>query len=356
VVAEALYPEARIPGLEQTGLIAPRSWIPDSPVPLDDVVLDLQADAAQAPITGSERESAQVRPLLSDQQRFQRYSHAIRDLARPRLFENRLCFRALSVDWTLPVVQFQFGVMGFFDSMDINEALAHETALHHLARDAAGDESVCRPSWRNLAFRKLIGDPFDLSRRPLMGAIGTLTIRAGESPSMILHQRDGGGVAGGGGMTHLLPAGIFQPCSVMPESVANDFSIWRNIQREYAEELLGQAECDGSGRPLDYANVEPFATMDQGLADGRIRVYCLGLTLDALTLAGDLLTVAVFEPELYDSLFGNHVDRNDEGAIPARAVPFEANTIRQLRESGQLSPGATAAIELSWRCRTNLLP
>jgi hypothetical protein len=239
--------------------------------------------------------------------------------------------------------------------MDTNEALAHETALHHLARDAAGDVSVCRPSWRNLAFRKLIGDPFDLSRRPLMGAIGTLTIRAGESPSMILHQRDGGGVAGGGGMTHLLPAGIFQPCSVMPESVANDFSIWRNIQREYAEELLGQAERDGSGRPLDYSNVEPFATMDQGLADGRIRVYCLGLTLDALTLAGDLLTVAVFEPELYDSLFGGHVDRNDEGAIPARAVPFEAHTIRQLRESGQLSAGATAAIELSWRHRKYVL-
>jgi hypothetical protein len=143
---------------------------------------------------------------------------------------------------------------------------------------------------------------------------------------------------------------------VLPESVANDFSIWRNIQREYAEELLGQAECDGSGRPLDYANLEPFATMDRALAEGRIRVHCLGLTLDALTLAGDLLTVAVFQPDLYDSLFGNHVDRNDEGAIPARAVPFEANTIRQLRESGQLSPGATAAIELSWRCRANLLP
>jgi hypothetical protein len=164
-----------------------------------------------------------------------------------------------------------------------------------------------------------------------------------------------GELPGGGGMTHLLPAGIFQPCSVMPESVANDFSIWRNIQCEYADELLGQAECDGSGRPLDYANVEPFATMDQALVEGRIRVYCLGLTLDALTLGGDLLTVAVFEPDLYDSLFGNHVDRNDEGVIPARAVPFESNTIRALRESGQHSPGATAAIHLTWLHRASLL-
>ncbi len=355
VAAEGLYPDARIPGLEQTGLIAPASWIPAEPVPIADVVLDLQADPTYPPITGSERESAQVRPLLSDAQRYPRYSHAVRDLARPRLFENRLCFRVLAVDWTLPVVQFQFGVMGFFDSMDTNEALAHEMALHHICRNGAGELSVTRPSWRNLSFRKLVADPFDLSRRPLMGAIGTLTIRAGESPSMVLHQRDGAGVAGGGGMTHLLPAGIFQPCSVMPESVANDFSIWRNIQREYAEEMLGQAECDGSGQPIDYDNIEPFATMNQALADGQIRVYCVGMTLDALTLCGDLLTVAVFEPALYDELFGEHVSRNDEGAIPARAVPFEANTIQQLRESGRLSPGAIAAIHLAWQHRQMVL-
>ena len=71
-----------------------------------------------------------------------------------------------------------------------------------------------------------------------MGAVGTLTIRAGESPCLVLHKRDGANVAGGGGMVHLLPAGIFQPSSVMPECVANDFSLWRNVQREYAEELV----------------------------------------------------------------------------------------------------------------------
>jgi hypothetical protein len=51
--------------------------------------------------------------------------------------------------------------------------------------------------------------------------------------------------------------------------------------------------------------------MDETLADGRIRGYCLGRTLDASASAGDLLTVAVSEPELYDSLLSDHVDRND---------------------------------------------
>lgn len=273
-VAEQLYPEFVVPGLERTGIIAHPSWLPAEPVPLRSVVLDLDEHVAPPAVTGSERESAQVRPLASAVQRYQRYSHAVRDLASPRLFENRLCFRVVGVDWTMPVVQLQFGAMCFFDSIDTNEALAHEMAMHHLSRDNRGDVAVGRASWRRLAFRKLVGDPFDLSRRPLMGAIGTLTIRGGESPSMVLHQRDGGRVAGGGGMVHLLPAGIFQPSSVLPGAIAADFSVWRNIQREYSEELLGSAEHDGSGRPIDYAGLEPFVTMGRALSDGRIRVYC----------------------------------------------------------------------------------
>ncbi len=130
---------------------------------------------------------------------------------------------------------------------------------------------MTRASWRRLAFRKLVGDPFDLSRRPLMGAVGSLTIRGGESPSIVLHQRDSDRVAGGGEMVHLLPAAVFQLSSVIPAAVAEDFSIWRNIQREYPEELLGHDEYDGSGRPIRYHELEPFATMDQWLREsGRL--------------------------------------------------------------------------------------
>lgn len=350
VQAQSLYPDAQVEGLEGTGAISHPSWIPNQPIPLEKVVLDLSVDYPAPAVTGEEKESAAVRPLATADKRYARYSHAIRDLAAPRLFENRLCFRLVGVDWATPVVQFQFGVMGFFDSMDTNEALAHEMALAHV--DSSGE--ISRASWRRLTFRKLIGDPFDLNQRPLMGAIGTLTIRGGESPCMVLHHRDGSRVAGGGSMVHLLPAGIFQPSSVLPESVANDFSIWRNIQREYAEELLGKPEYDGSGQPIDYANLEPFASMDRARLSGKMRLYCLGMTLDALTLSGDLLTVAVIDPDLYDEMFREAVDVNDEGAVAAKALPFEENTIRRLSESGQVSPGASAAIHLAWRHRKSL--
>ncbi|MBA2694723.1 MAG: transcriptional regulator, partial [Actinobacteria bacterium] len=355
VLAEQLYPDHQVPGLEQTGVIAHQAWLPDEPIPLGQVVLD-QVDAAPPPaVSGSERESAAVRPLASAERRYRRYSHAVRDLASPWLFENRLCFRLLGVDWSRPAVQLSFGAMGFFDAIDTNEALAHETALHHLVRDAHGEIALTKPSWRRLALRRLVGDPFDLTRRPVMGAVGTLTIRAGESPCVVLHKRDGANVAGGG-MIHLLPAGIFQPSSVMPESVANDFSLWRNVQREYAEELLGHDEYDGTGGPIDYSNTELFATMDDALANGALRVYCLGITIDALTLAADILTVAVIEPDLYDQLFADAVDSNTEGTIPTHAVPFEANTLDQLRHAGCLTPGAAAALHLTWQHRRQLLP
>ncbi len=64
----------------------------------------------------------------------------------------------------------------------------------------------------------------------------------------------------------------------------------------------GYDECDGTGCPIDYDTAH-FTTMDAALANGQLRAYCLGITLDALTLAGDILTVVILEPELYDDLF-----------------------------------------------------
>ncbi|WP_019812218.1 helix-turn-helix domain-containing protein [Saccharomonospora halophila] len=356
LVAESLYPDYRVPGLEHTGVITRPDWIPAVPVSLGTVTSTLDSDAALPLITGGETESAAARPLATPGQRFRRYHDAMRELATPRLFENRLCFRIIKLDCSARSTGMTFGHMGFFDSMDTNEALAHETALHHLARDEQDQVTITKPSWRNLTFRKLIADPFDLSRRPLMGAVGTLTIRGGESPSIVLHQRDGSRVAGGGGMIHLMPAGVFQPSSILPAAVAEDFSLWRNIERELAEELLGHDEYDGSGQPIAYSDLEFFARLDRAYEVGDIRVWFLGITLDALTLCGDILTVAVIEPDLYDALFSRAVSANSEGMVTARTLPFEGNTLRDLREQGHLSPGAAAALHLAWIHRDTLLP
>ena len=125
--------------------------------------------------------------------------------------------------------------------VDVCEAAAHELAAVHMAGKRVG--------WPTLAFRRLIGDPSDLTRRSIAPSINTLTVRRDDrGGSFLLHDRNSSRVAVAGGMYHLIPAGMFQPSSVSPLDHVNDFDLWRNVMREYSEELLGNPEHDGSGR------------------------------------------------------------------------------------------------------------
>ena len=54
-----------------------------------------------------------------------------------------------------------FGDTTYFDTIDVCEAVAHEATAAHLAPDGTIDAAT----WRGLSFRRLIGDPFDLTRR-----------------------------------------------------------------------------------------------------------------------------------------------------------------------------------------------
>ena len=54
--------------------------------------------------------------------------------------------------------------------------------------------------------------------------------------------------------------------------MASDFDLWRNMLREYSEELLGNPEHDGSsGEPIDYEAQEPFRTLNEGRRQGKVR-------------------------------------------------------------------------------------
>jgi hypothetical protein len=217
---------------------------------------------------------------------------------------------------------------------------------------------VSQPSWRRLPFRKLLGDPFDTSQRPILPSIDTLTIRRSKngSPCMVLHRRDAAKVAIAGGMLHVMPAGTFQPSSVLPAAQAADFDLWRNVMREYSEEFLGNPEHDGDGTPINYDRTEPFLTLDKARQDGQLRIYCFGIAMDALTLACEILTVAVIDEDVYDSVFAKLVNSNSEGTVIA-TVPFEEHTVRQLLAGKPhvLAPAAAGCVELAWRHRQTVL-
>src|SRR5713101_8930203 len=94
-------------------------------------------------------------------------------------------------------------------------------------------------------------------------------------------------IAVAGGMLSVMPTGVFQPASITPTHDAADFNLWHNMMREYSEEFLGNPEHDGDGDPIDYAGAEPFRSLDAARNAGKIRVWCLGVAVDALDLVGD---------------------------------------------------------------------
>lgn len=360
-LAVALYPEGhRIPG---TTLIADPRWIPYSPMSLRSVALELDEMPRPVAVDGSEPATRPVRPLRSPGTYDARYTAAIRRIDPPHLFESRPSYRLLDVD--LDRRRLQFGMSAYFDKLDVSEALGHEMAIACLERSAgmpARGDSVRH----ELPFRRLVGDPFDPTRRAVIPAVTTLTIRLRRwpaEPSFLLHWRDPAKVATAGGGYDVVPAGEFQPSSVDLWDRRHDFDLWKNIVREYSEELLGQPEHNGTRTaPIDYERWQLFQSLEVAQAEGCVSAFLLGLGLDALTLAATILIVVVIGDDVFAQLFGDAVRYNDEGEIvtvgdgrAAEGVPFTESAVeRMLTSEPMASPGA-ACLALAWQHRNALL-
>lgn len=359
-LAVDLYPaESRVP---RTPLIAGEGWVPDKPLPLREMSLSLDEQPQSTPVTGREPETEQVRPLRAPDVRFDSYTAAIKNLNPPALFESRPSYRLL--DASVADRRLGFGLAAYFDKLDVSEALAHEMAAACMTHGVPDSADGLRGK---LPFRELLGDPFDPARRAIIPAITTLTIRLRRYPaehSFLLHWRDPTKVATAAGIYDVLPAGEFQPSSVALWDRRNDFDLWRNMVREYSEELLGAPEHDGTRTDaIDYDNWELYQRLGQAQDEGAVTAHLLGIGLDALSLAATILTVVVIDDDVFEDAFGNAVRVNDEGEIvgigddrAAEGVPFTADAVnRMLAEEPMASPGA-ACLALAWQHRDQLMP
>jgi transcriptional regulator with XRE-family HTH domain len=347
---------ARVAG---TPLVTSPSWMPAEPMDIGALKLTWTEESVPCAITGGEAESEHCRPLMPHGGRYPRYCHAIRDLDPPSLFENRVSYRLLDLACGRSRQEQTYGDTTYFAMVDVCEAVAHEIAAAWLRHKG----NAARIRLSELPFRALVGDPFDLSRRPVLPSTDTLTIRHDTSmsrSSLLLHRRSSDNVALAGGMTHIIPAGVFQPSGIAPRSISADFNIWHNILRELSEEFLGNPEHNGSGEPIDYDAEEPFASLNAARRDGQIRVWYLGTGLDPLTLAGEILTVLVIDAEVFDQVFADVVSWNSEGDVVFDAdgsvgVPWRRDTVYRLLAKEPLAPAARACLELAWDYQDLLL-
>ncbi len=313
VKAAAEYPD--VPKVAGTPLLTAPHWTPAAPVQLSCLSLSL-ADSPEFPAFAS--------GLLPDG--FASYSEAMASLAAPVVFENRETYRLLGFTGR----HLTFGLGSYFDGIDVGEACAHEYAAREL-----GHTDV-------LSLRSRIGDPCDPANRPANVAISTLTIRhdsATGDATFFLHWRDPKRVGHAGGLYQVLPVGVFQSAG------DNDFSLWHSMIREFAEELLGVPEVHGA----DYGSW-PFARQLTAAA----RVSYLGMGVDPLTFATDMLTVAVIEAAQFDALFGDLVSHNDEGRV-LEGLPFTAATVERFVHHEPTQAAGAALLSLAWQHREALL-
>jgi transcriptional regulator with XRE-family HTH domain len=350
-LAAWLYPRAeRAPGGH---VLAAPGWLLGEPVELDAVRLHWDSDAP-APPQPTPDMTAGLLPLAGTGAHYADYSRAVRDLVRPRLLENRTSYRLTAIS-SSPQHRLQLGFSHttFFEVFNAKQLLAHEFKRAWLRSGRR------IPSWDDLPLRSAIGSPHDPQRLLMSPGINTLTIRRGrgaEGPTIVLHERDGGKVADGGGLCHVMPAGEFQPSSGTSADIKNDFSLWRNIMREFSEEFLGTPEHDGSGsRSIDYSRDDPFARLEQSRRNGALTLWHFGLVAEPLELGVMQLTVAVVDAQEFDHLFADMVGTNDEGRVVGNgsSVPFTADTIDRLEP--RLTASALTLLRLAWRDRHLLL-
>lgn len=309
--AAGWYPDA--PRVAGTALLADPSWLPAGAVPLEEIRLEWHEKPADWPVTAR-------RPLYSD---------TLRALAPPRVFANRMCYGLRAIDAAKRTMAFE--PAPYFANIDIGEAVAHEFA----------------DSPSHLPLREAVGDPLDISRRPLPVAISTLVLRRdGDRARMLLHWRDPAKVAMNGGLHQVAPVGVFQPSHDAEWNVRNDFDLWRGIQREMAEELLGGSEDYGSDTgPIDYGAWDFARRLDAARRVGEVTADWLGAGIDPLTLVCDLLCRVTVAAAVFDDIFEGVVGVNDEGTLTT--VPFDPENVERYSGREPMQPAGAALLRLA---------
>ena len=379
-VAARLYPG--LPRAGSADLLCREEWLPPAPLALDDLPVTWDAGplgdggGTVPPTSRYDGASAQVRPLRPDGGRYASYTDAVGALDRPALFENRPCYRLLDARLAAPA-GLRIGETSYFEGIDLGHAVAHELA-------AAWRRSGDAVRMTDLPLRALAGDPCALARRPALVAVTTLTLRrdAAGGASFVLHWRDPAKVNHGGGLYQVMPVGLFQPVTEAAAALGHALSLWKSMAREFSEEFLGTPEdYQTSGGLLDYEGWPFYRRLTAARREGRLAVHCLGLGVDPLTFATDVLAVAVFDAPLFDAEFAGLVALNAEGRVITRdgdgggtrggstgdgtragagggpaGIPFTAETVARL--TGGLEPlqaSGTAVLNLAWEHRAQLL-
>ena len=337
----SIWPDTIVMDPPNRLLVCP-GWILNLPQPIDAVKLNLElafTDHSDAPKSGI-RYQARIFPTLG------RYSASlVNDAGQGNLFDGTI-YRPLNISIDdQGNIEILAGRGKYFDYLDTSEAICFARA----GRIRTGKSPRINMS--------AVRDPFDLRNRVASLGVNTLTIRA--SPirtSFLLHGRNMN-LENESSSIHVIPAGEFSPSDISPASFKTDFDLWRNIMREYAEELLGVPEAQGrGGRSIDYSLDSPYADLEAAKASGQLHAYVLGIGLDPLCLKPELLTVVIISESIFATIFRNLVAENVEGTVisGSEGIEWTEENVNLCVSNPDTTLSARACISLAWKNRAAL--
>lgn len=323
-------------------LLSKAGWIPRTPLTLDEVELTLTPKELDRDSLAQARAHLLKHwPTTEAGTRIPTYGDAIGALAPPKIWSDRRSYRLISVRGEVSSAEedleigLDFALATYFDLINTSEPLGHELA-DQLVRNKPVNLS-------HAAYRKWLGDPFDLRRRCAIPGVNTLTIRRSASQAhMFLHERQAN-LATAMGAVHVTPAAEFQP-RVDIGRIENDqdFNLRNNILRGYTEEFVNVKG--------DLSNL---------VDSGQLNLWFLGIGLDPLSWKPEILMVAIFEDEAFNSVFRDIARENAEGPIlwlgedrpHTQGLPFSKSTVLYHAQNSRTLPAGRACLTLAWRWR-----
>ena len=347
------------------------SWIARYPVPLQDISIfrdpRWQNDkkhlntidwATYRGVAQSTKRSEYLLPSRNDGTAVCRYSEAVSEYDAPKLWWDSLAYDICSIDsdagWKLG-----FRLGKYFEHFDTEEVLTYELA-HALS---LGDKSV-KELDASLKLRKSLVDPYSFDNRETEVGISTLTlIREGDNCEFVMFKRSEESVATAQGMLSVVPAGEFEPSSQSMDALESDFDLWKNVMREYVEELYPEALHERVYEKLDYEKDPPFCYLAEERTKGLLRVYFLGVVINPASLKPELLTVAIFDKRAFDKIFPHRIEKDEEGDLVWRTRKgkkvqghkFDEYSIHHFVSSETITGHAVACLLLALRFKDALI-
>jgi|GEM_PF-4532488 len=199
-------------------------------------------------------------------------------------------------------------------------------------------------------------DVFSFGNRCVGIGISTLLIeKDGDQFQFLKHKRSSSAIIEAIDTEHVVPAGTFQPRREMPLSKDPDFDIYRNILREFGEELLGHKDMEEvKADTVDIIEDRRISGLHKLFVDGHAKAFFLGWGLDPLTTKAEFLTAVIVNVRKLRAGYRKFKFKDNwEGRHSP--VPFNEEEIVDFVDGSFTQPAGAGCAKLAWENRDQLL-